>query len=245
MARVIAGLIALLILISGTTYYLYQKNVSFYVAFNDGKNLTVGDSVYLSGLPVGKVVKILPNKGKISFGVHIDKKYRDQFFSNSSFFIGPDITARSHMSLLVRNSNSYGGSQLKPEDKVEGINSYLVWSGLEVADRVHEMVRSETWQDLLRETGSVAQDFKKSIKQIDVGRLGVELRSDIEALSMNIDIALQGNESRRGLYELQNQIEHVQQRLKRLGDSEESHQLQEALNNFQNRLKEKIPREGK
>jgi hypothetical protein len=240
MARIFVGLIAAVSIISGAAYYLFQESISFHVAFSDVKQLAVNDIVYLSGQSVGKVVKIAPDKGKIDVAVHIDRKYQDQCASNSSFFIDQDTVLPGHMSLLVRNPVSNGGSPLEPKDKIEGIDSFLVWSTLEVADKVHEIVRSEPWKDVLREASLVMQDFRKSIKKIDIDRLGAGINSDIETLSNEIDSALQGNESRRVLYELQNQIEDIQKRLKRLGDSEESQKLQEALNNFQKKVSEEI-----
>ncbi|HAE43433.1 MAG TPA: hypothetical protein DCG34_11055 [Clostridiales bacterium] len=240
MARLIVGLIAVLTLISGAAYYLFQEDVSFCVSFTDAKKLSAGDRVYLSGQPVGKVVKIMPDKGKISVAVHIDREYRDQFTSKSSFFIEPDITTPGHMSLLVRNSTFNEGIRLKLTDKVDGIDSFLVWSSLEVADRVHGMVRSEKWQELLQKVDLIAQDLKRTIKQIDVDRLGAELSLDVESLSKNIDSALQLNGSKRGIYDVQNQIDNIQQKIKCLGDSEESRQLQEALNIFQKRLMKEI-----
>lgn len=240
MTRLLVGLIALVSVIAGAAYYLLPEEASFSVLFTATKNLAVGDSVYLSGHPVGEVVTIEPDQGKIGVGLRIARKYRDQINSASSFFIGPDTTKSGRMSVLVRTPTADGGSRLRPEDKVTGIDSSLVWSGLEMADRLHEMVRAQPWQDLLREVDRIGQDFKKAIKQIDIDRLGAELRAEIETLSKDIDAALQGEETKKGLNELQNQIEQIQQRLKRLGESEESRQLQEALNNFQKRLREEI-----
>ena len=243
MKRILVGLIALVSLSAGAAYFLLQEHVSFSVLFTATKNLAAGDSVYLSGHPVGEVVTIEPDRGKIGVAVHIDRKYRDQITSASSFFIGPDPTKAAHMSLLVRTPTADDGTSLKPEDRVEGIDSAFVWSTLEMADRVREMVSSEPWQDLLREVDLIAQDFKKAIKQIDVDRLGTEFRSDIETLSKDIDAALKSSESQKSLNELQNQIEQIQQRLKRLGDSEEARQLREALDNFKQRLMEETRRE--
>lgn len=243
MIRFFIGLILVITLAAGGAFYFLQKKVSFSVSFTDDKKLVAGDIVYLSGLPVGKVVKIVPDNGKVRVGVHVDRKFWDQFTRKSSFFIGPDPGVPDHMSLLTRNPPSGGGSRLNSEDNIEGLDSFLVWSSLEVADKVHEMIRSEPWQPLLQEVGFVAQDLEKAIKKIDIDRLGAQFRADIETLSKNIDTALQGNDSRNALYELQNQTEHILQRLKQLGDSEESRQLQAALNNFQKRLIEEMSRE--
>lgn len=243
MTRILVGLITLVSLIAGTAYYLLHDKASFFVLFTATKDLAVGDSVYLSGRPVGKVVSIEPDMGKVGVGVHIDRKYRDQMGSASSFFIGQDPGKPGHMGLLVRTPTADRGDRLQAEDKVAGIDSPLVWSGLEMADRLQEMIRTEPWQELLREVDLLAQEFNKALATIDVDRLGAELRAEIETLSKKIDSALQGNESPKALNELQEQIEEIQQRLKRLAESEESRQLREALHNFQKRLRDEIRRQ--
>jgi ABC-type transporter Mla subunit MlaD len=165
MVRLLVGLIAVLALCTGAAYYLFQENVSFHVIFSDAKNLTAGDDVYLAGRPVGKVIEVKPDNGQVTVAVHVERKYRDQITRKSSFFIGPNIATTGHMSLLVRTPASDRGGKLNPEDKVDGIDSFMVWSSLGLADKVHEMVSSEhLWKDLLREVDFIAQDFKKAIK---------------------------------------------------------------------------------
>jgi hypothetical protein len=243
MSRFFIGLALVLAVAAGGAFYLLQRETSFSVVFTDAKKLNEGDIVYLSGNPVGRVLTVSPENGKVRIGVHIDRKYRDRLTGKSTFFIGRDAAIPGHMSLLARTPFADKGSQLTSEDKVEGIDSFLVWSSLEMADKISGAIRSEPWQPLVQELGFIAQDFNKAVTKIDIDRLGLKFRSDIENLSNEIDKALQNHAVKNSLFNVQNQTEQILDRLKELGDSEESRQLQIALKNFQNRIAEEIHRQ--
>lgn len=242
MNRLYIGLTVVLALILATagTFFFLQKTVSFSVSFLDVKKLDTGDNLYLMGIPVGKVVEIIPANGKVRVGVHVDNKFMEQFNSKSYFFIDQDVTTPNHMCLLSLTHISNKETRLNTEDIVKGTDTALEWKSIALADKINNAINSESLHALFQTVNFAAQDLEKSIKTIDIDKYGGKFRSDIESLSREIDTALTGDNSKYNFHELQNQTERILEKLKRLENSEESRQLQVALRNFHDRLKEEI-----
>jgi ABC-type transporter Mla subunit MlaD len=244
MGRILVAIIVTVGIVGGLAAYFLNRP-SFQVVFADAKQLKPGDKIYLAGQIAGKVVKIEPQpEGTVAVAAHIDHKFQELMTTESAFFINQDPSIPHRMGLMVRPARGSAdrGRPLTPQDRVDGIDSLFLWEGLDVADHLRKITRTEPWQRLVREFDFLAQDFKKEIEQIDIGRLNQELQSNIKALSQHLKGGLQDGSQQR-IQELTREIEGIQQDLQRISN-QEAKKLLESVTRFKEQLETTASQKG-
>ena len=241
----ISIVLVFLLIIAGfvvSYYYFYLPSNTITILFHDSKRLVPGDKLYLKRICVGKVMEVKPEQEKVAVDLKINKKYRDQFTSTNAFFIAQDEKIPGRQCVLSRTSVAIG-IPLQPGDKIEGIDSFILWKGLDIADNFQQILQTKSMQKLLSDFDQLTANFEAVIRQIDLSKLQADIQSDIEALVNSIDHAIQKNDIQKKISDLKDQIDGLKKRLSNVKNSPETRQLETALDNFSNKLKEEFQSE--
>lgn len=162
----IAGIMAVAACWAG--YYLYDQRQTVTIVFFDSKNIEPKDKLYLQNrFPVGTVKAVEPRQDKVAVTVHFDKAYRNQFTRSTAFFISSDDNAfpDAKVTRMCIQAKIFPGVSLEKGDRIDGIDSAVVWFGIAAAKNAKEIM-AEPWDKLANEVGTAASEMEKKINEV-------------------------------------------------------------------------------
>lgn len=170
MNRIIILLMAVVLAVAAcwVGYYLYDQRQTVTIVFFDSKNIEPKDKLYLQNhFPVGAVKAVEPRQDKVAVIIHIDRAYQKQFTRTTAFFITTDENSLSDskgikMCILAKITP---GAPLVTGDKIDGIDSPIVWYGISAAKTAKEIM-AEPWDKLTNEVGAAASEMEKKIHEV-------------------------------------------------------------------------------
>ncbi len=237
-AKLLIVLLVLFALAGGGIYYFFQSQTPDYsVNFAEGKQVTKGAGVLLSGIEVGKVVSITPSGTGVTVGIKIDRKNQPNLTEASRFFIeGQGEKGR----LLVKNLSA-NAKPLEPGQVVEGTDSPFQWSTYDFAKGMSAFFESDEIQKLQKSMRSLVDDFDSQLRQTDWDALGKEMERQMEELSISLEEALNDEQVQEFEQELKKSFNEALQALDRAQNSPEAQKLRKTIEEYLRKLQEGKP----
>jgi len=234
---ILAALLALSCAIGGGSYVYFQnQSPDYFVTFDDSKEISSEARVFLSGIEIGRVVSVKPSGTGIAVGIDVAADYRRNLTEASRFFIDSD---RKSPRLLVKNIRS-SAAPLAPGQIVEGTDSSWQWNIYNYAQSMERFF----------ETGDIRQSRDRVRDQVDVmdrqldrmkwDELGHDLQQQMKTFRKNLDETLNNREITDFQKELNKKVNETLASLDRVGESRETQDLRDAVENFQRRMLQEL-----